>query len=213
MANYPTSLDTLTNPTGASTLDNPSHSDQHSDLNDIVEALEAKVGVTGSAVKSSHDYKLAVHFTELQRTTDITSGGGADNTVAFGSGTEIVDEGGLHSTTANTERISFKRAGLYLWSAFSQWTSGTDGSPMQRQWHQVELIVGGASTRVWRHSHHAYDELENRFSSMGMAYVTQAFIDSGAYLRLRVREDNGGESVTVDIMHLAAALLAGTQPT
>jgi hypothetical protein len=55
---FPTTLDTLTNPNSTDTLDSPSHSDQHSDLNDAVEALETKVGVDSSAVTTSHDYKL-----------------------------------------------------------------------------------------------------------------------------------------------------------
>lgn len=43
--NYPTSLDTLTNPEGTQTLNSPDHAGQHSDANDILEALEAKVGL------------------------------------------------------------------------------------------------------------------------------------------------------------------------
>jgi hypothetical protein len=35
------------------------HATQHADLNDAVEALEAKVGADSSAVTSSHDYKIA----------------------------------------------------------------------------------------------------------------------------------------------------------
>ena len=57
--NFPTSLDTLTNPTGTDNLDSPDHATQHADENDAVEALEAKVGVDGSAVATSHDYKLS----------------------------------------------------------------------------------------------------------------------------------------------------------
>lgn len=57
--NYPTSLDTLTNPTATDTLNSPSHSTQHANVNDIVEALEAKVGIDSSAVTTSHDYKLS----------------------------------------------------------------------------------------------------------------------------------------------------------
>jgi len=55
---YPTTLDSLTNPSSTDTLDSPSHSDQHSDLNDAVEALETKVGADSSAVATSIDYKL-----------------------------------------------------------------------------------------------------------------------------------------------------------
>lgn len=59
MADYPTSLDSFTNPTGSSKLDAPNHADQHSNVNDAVEALEAKVGINSSADTTSHDYKLA----------------------------------------------------------------------------------------------------------------------------------------------------------
>ena len=57
--NYPTSLDSFTDPSPSDGLDSPSHSGLHTDLNSAVEALEAKVGVDSSAVTSSHDYKIA----------------------------------------------------------------------------------------------------------------------------------------------------------
>jgi hypothetical protein len=56
---FPTSLDTLTNPTDTDTFATVNHADQHSDANDAVEALQAKVGADGSAVTTSHDYKLS----------------------------------------------------------------------------------------------------------------------------------------------------------
>lgn len=49
---FPTSLDNFTNPSSGNTLDSPSHSLQHSDINDAVEALERKIGV-GTAVAGS----------------------------------------------------------------------------------------------------------------------------------------------------------------
>jgi len=57
--NFPTSLDVFTDPTASDQLNLPSHSGQHTDLNNAVEALEAKVGADSSAVTSSHDYKIA----------------------------------------------------------------------------------------------------------------------------------------------------------
>jgi hypothetical protein len=42
---FPTSLDTFTNPTATSLLTSPSHAQQHSDINDAVEALETKVAI------------------------------------------------------------------------------------------------------------------------------------------------------------------------
>ena len=57
--NFPASLDSLTNPTSSDSLNSPSHSAQHANVNDAVEALQAKVGVDSSAVTSSLDYKVA----------------------------------------------------------------------------------------------------------------------------------------------------------
>lgn len=57
--NFPTALDTLTNPTPTDYLNSPSHAGQHSTANDILEALEAKLGIDSSAVTTSHDYKLS----------------------------------------------------------------------------------------------------------------------------------------------------------
>lgn len=57
--NFPTSLDNFTNPSPTDPRNSPSHASQHADANDAIEALEAKVGVDGSAVTSSHDYKLS----------------------------------------------------------------------------------------------------------------------------------------------------------
>jgi len=59
MANFPVSLDSLTNPTSSSFQNSPSHSTQHINANDALEALEAKVGIDSSAVTTSHDYKLS----------------------------------------------------------------------------------------------------------------------------------------------------------
>jgi hypothetical protein len=57
--NFPASLDALTNPTSSDSLSSPSHSAQHANVNDAVEALQAKVGADSSAVVSSLDYKVA----------------------------------------------------------------------------------------------------------------------------------------------------------
>lgn len=60
---FPTTLDTLSNPTSTDLLENATaaldHDVQHSNANDAIEALEAKVGADSSAVTTSHDYKLS----------------------------------------------------------------------------------------------------------------------------------------------------------
>lgn len=57
--NFPTGLDALVNPTSSDREDTLSHAGQHADANDAIEALEAKIGIDGSAVTTSHDYKLS----------------------------------------------------------------------------------------------------------------------------------------------------------
>lgn len=56
---YPTSLDTFSDPNPTSEMSNPSHSGLHTDINSAVEALETKVGIDGSADTNSLDYKIA----------------------------------------------------------------------------------------------------------------------------------------------------------
>ena len=60
-SNFPSSLDSFTNPSSSDAMDSVSvpHATQHSDVNDAVEALQAKVGADSSAVTSSLDYKIA----------------------------------------------------------------------------------------------------------------------------------------------------------
>jgi len=56
--NYPTSLDTLINPQANDSIALVSHALQHSNANDAIEALQAKVGITNSLVATSHDYRI-----------------------------------------------------------------------------------------------------------------------------------------------------------
>lgn len=57
--NFPTSLDSLTNPNATDQLSSPSHSQQHSNLNDSVEAIESKIGVNNSTDPNSIQYKVS----------------------------------------------------------------------------------------------------------------------------------------------------------
>lgn len=58
--NFPTSLDSFTNPLGSDPTNSITvpHAAQHANANDAIEALEAKVGVNSSAVATSLDYKV-----------------------------------------------------------------------------------------------------------------------------------------------------------
>ena len=56
MTNFPTSLDTLSNPAASDGL--TGHAAQHANANDAIEALQIKVGVDNSGTVSSIDYRL-----------------------------------------------------------------------------------------------------------------------------------------------------------
>jgi hypothetical protein len=56
--NFPGGLDTFNNPTSSNTLDNPSHSSQHADANDAIEALEVKLGVGSASASTASQYQV-----------------------------------------------------------------------------------------------------------------------------------------------------------
>lgn len=72
--NFPSSLDAFTNPTADDSLNSSSvpHADQHANVNDAVEALQAKVGADSSAVTTSHDYIITSHEYALTQPTGLT---------------------------------------------------------------------------------------------------------------------------------------------
>ena len=47
---YPTSLDTFTNPSASSLLTSPSHAQQHSDINDAMEAVQTKLAIGNTVI-------------------------------------------------------------------------------------------------------------------------------------------------------------------
>jgi hypothetical protein len=56
---FPTTIDSFANPTSGQTLAQAGHASLHSGINNDVTAIETKVGVDGSAVTTTHDYKLS----------------------------------------------------------------------------------------------------------------------------------------------------------
>lgn len=56
--NFPENLDSLLNPQPTDSVAAVSHSAQHANANDAIEALEAKVGVNNSSVTTSLDYRV-----------------------------------------------------------------------------------------------------------------------------------------------------------
>lgn len=111
--NFPTSLDTLTNPTSTDKVDTVDHAAQHANANDAIEALQAKVGADSSAVTTSHDYKLS----------GVT---GSDKSVSL-TGTETLTNKTLTSPTINSPALSADSVDAITEIA-SALKSGADGT-------------------------------------------------------------------------------------
>lgn len=62
---FPNNLDELINPNGSDQLSAPSHSEQHANANDAIEALQVKVGIDGSTDPDSLTYKVSTIETLL----------------------------------------------------------------------------------------------------------------------------------------------------
>lgn len=84
--NFPASIDSLTNPAPTDSRLTVSLSGKISDLNDAVEALEAKVGVDGSADTDSLDYKVANSIQVSDLNAGISESSGKVNVIAAATG-------------------------------------------------------------------------------------------------------------------------------
>ena len=124
--NFPTSLDTLTNPDGTSSLSNPSHATQHSNANDAIEALQTKVGVNGSANTNSLDYRLSQVESGGQLAAELGLAGNNDVTITGIENKTAVDtfSKALYSTVRYTLQV--KRSNLFVSDQIDIVNDGTD---------------------------------------------------------------------------------------
>lgn len=88
--NFPTSLDNATTipVESASTKLSVNHVTAHQNIQDAIEAIEAKLGIDGSAVTTSHDYKLST-ITGSDKAVSVAGTQTVTNK-SLGSGTKIV---------------------------------------------------------------------------------------------------------------------------
>ena len=84
--NFPSALDTFTNPNGSDSLNAAAvpHAEQHANANDAIEALQAKVGINGSAVATSLDYRISTAETGLGGKISSSEKGSANGVATLG---------------------------------------------------------------------------------------------------------------------------------
>lgn len=84
--NFPSALDTFTNPNGSDSLNAAAvpHAEQHANANDAIEALQAKVGINGSAVATSLDYRISTAETGLDGKISSSEKGSANGVATLG---------------------------------------------------------------------------------------------------------------------------------
>jgi hypothetical protein len=106
---YPNDLDDFTNPSAGDQVTTPGaggHAGQHTDANDAIEAVQARVGVTGSAVQTTVDFQLSD-----------TSGGhdhdGVNSRTISGvltsvSGTNFGTGSAVHTSVSSSNTLNFR---------------------------------------------------------------------------------------------------------
>lgn len=122
-AQFPTALVTTTNipnANPATSLSANNHSGKHDDMRDEIIALETKVGINGSVVTTTHDYKLsgvtgsdkAVGATQTVTVTNKTLGSGTK----MGLGSDATGDTYYNSGSGTVSRLGIGSSGQALLS-------------------------------------------------------------------------------------------------
>lgn len=153
--NFPTSLDSFTNPNPTDTLGKTGvkHSDEHSNANDAIRALQVKLGINGSSDTSSVDYKLALAATQSYVNSAIstalsTAEGYTDNAISA----EITNRNSAISSAISAEVINRNNA-----------------------------ISSAIGTEVTNRNSAISTEVTNRNSAISSAISTQSVTDASTY--------------------------------
>lgn len=100
---YPTSKQSFTNPLNTDYLNDPDHAGEHADINDTVEALQTKAGITNSTDTTSLDYKVRIKSSAI-----VAPSGGVGDYICDGTDDDVQIQAAL---TAND--YVFLREGNY----------------------------------------------------------------------------------------------------
>lgn len=143
--NFPTSADSLTNPASTDSVATVSHSSQHSNANDAIEAIEAKLGIGASTPVANTIFAgIATGqsgYTTYATTTSLVS----TNILANGSSTlqnfTFVNATGTRATTTNFYSTTASSTDLYSTTFRGGGLSACTGTSFL-QWNGGSFVCG-----------------------------------------------------------------------
>ena len=146
--NFPTGLDSFTNPGTTSALNSPSHAGQHADINDAMEAVQAKIGVntTTGTLFEWVDYTPSYNDFTVGNATVISQYCRINEIVFWRFELEVGSTTAFHASSA--PRISYPIAAEETWLAatggnlFCEDTSGTDYYGALYRYSGTEVRLG-----------------------------------------------------------------------
>jgi len=194
--NFPTSLDSLTNPQGTDSVAAVPHAAQHANANDAIEALEAKVGADNSAVTTSIDYRIRAlegASVDTEAIQDIVGGMVESNTetditVTYDDGTgklNFAAGANLVTTTSLTNTLTNPTTGYVPIGDLAQSdgvaTLGPDGYVPASQLNITETIQDTAALMFTAATHSnitvAYDDNTGRLALTGIPLTQEQVQD------------------------------------
>jgi hypothetical protein len=172
---YPSAIDQLINPSGSDALSAPSHSEQHSNANDAIEALQTKVGTNGSADANSLTYKVSTIETAL---TNLTN---SSDTISELLGLEGNNDLTVYGIENPTNVDSFAKATWRTVNYNLQVTKGTDV-------YTSEILASHDGTNIMVSE-------SNIISNTNTSLFTYTFEENSGIISLRITPVSGSISV------------------
>lgn len=165
--NFPTSLDALTNPVSSDAMNSATvpHATQHADANDAIEALEAKVGINGSAVTTSLDYRTT-------KSTTLTAPSAATVPLTIQGAASQTGDLLRIQNSASTGLVEVDASGRLLVGPSTDLAVGGTG---------VVQVAGTDSTQLWvgRFSNDATNSAIYGIKSRGTTIGSHGVVQSG----------------------------------
>lgn len=165
--NYPGSLDNFTNPLSTDSQNSPSHSEQHANANDAIEAIEAKLGVGAATAGSAvNGYVLTVStggtttWEPAGEIIPIATGGTVAYTFQSGDIGKILEFNGTFTVTVPPEStfnyatgsvlnvLNIGTGTITIAGGTAVTVNGSPGLKLSTQWAGASIIKRGSNSWV-----------------------------------------------------------------